>query len=389
MQYTRKLPIFWHIIALLLSSKVFGLNHDQLIQNICSNEQRFKHAITKYAQDTYGEPEKESEKAPTPISPTVECIFSANGDLQRLDSAYDHLTRGKIEDRKVSTGEVYSDWSFSEIDPRGQATIEPATKNSDSIFPLKHFGPFTYYNGSKNDVSVSVENQNIRLAWQDTETNQNVEGVYGLEGENLLPVEYTVVNPLPGGKHEIAVRLSYQYKDGSLSQLTICHPPHDIRISLTIRNIDFNPTFPPDHFDISFYEGTSVFDKSLNARYRYRKSFAMHSYFDEPFILGSSNHTVNEKENAPSELLSDESLSGDSTDRNDDIPSEQPSNQLSSQELDQVAQAFKSRLAETSEATNGHKISAIYLYGAGIIVVLLLIAGTHFLVKRKASNGHG
>jgi hypothetical protein len=362
MKYTKNLVIIGPMIFLFLYSNVFGVNRKELIQKILSNEEKFKRTIIEYTQDTYSESKKESEKEPVPISPTIESTFSSNGHLQRLDSAYDDLRGEKIRYRKVSTGEVYSDWNFSEIDMEGHATIEPATKFSDSMFPLKHFCPFTYYNGNKNDISLSVENGKIHLSWQDTESNQNIEGVYRLEGESVLPVEYIVVNPLPGGKEEIAVQLSYEYKNTSLSQITICHPPHNIKISRTIKSIDFNPNFSAGHFEIIFTDGTWVFDKTLNAKYRYRRSFPMHLYFDEEQILGDSNHSVDKKE---------------------DILSELPSDEHSSKELDQVVKAFKSQSAENLKKTNNHKIKHIYLYVVGIITAFLVVAYKYFLVKRK------
>lgn len=269
MKYEKYLLILGCAIFLCLFSNSHGENRDEIVQKIVIYEKKFKSCIIKYVLNTYSKSEKEYVS----ISPTVESVFSSNGRFKRLDLVYKHERRGEITYRKISNGETYSNWHFDPLNVPGDATIEPATKNTDSMFPSKYFYPFTYYNGNKNDVTISVKDELVDLSWKDSETGLNIKGTYKLEGESHLPAEYIVTTVLPDGKEEIATRISYEREGAYLKQITVYHPPHNIKQSYLIREIEYNPTFPQEHFAITFRDGTNVFDKSLNARYRYEESF--------------------------------------------------------------------------------------------------------------------
>jgi hypothetical protein len=183
-------------------------------------------------------------------------------------------TGGHEFHRLVTDGNTRSSWIYTSSDPRGQAVVDLLKEGATPEFNTREFRPFWSYclqNKHAAEPSFSKETATVRAVWEETPTH-HYELSLAAWRDMLRPVIIKSIYTNAGSADEIAYECRYVYsskigEEGLFypARIEMLSPAHDICTVLTIREVDFSPTFTDATFQLKgFPAGTLVRDKVKN-----------------------------------------------------------------------------------------------------------------------------
>jgi len=235
------------------------------------DECKVRYSPDSYTYESYllGDEEK---LEPLPGRFDVTMTYYSKGGHHRMDTTV-HLGEYNEYRTEVSDGERNVQWNTSDYNPAGQATVRPATEETDAVFPVQALRPFHFSfirEGVRiEDLQVEKRGSGVVLRWPRA-LSFHFEMCCERWGGYLRPL-WTRSIVLPKNEPAyLAHERKYYYRDGvdesgkesmQLVKWVDLVPVHDICSFKLIEEIDFAPQFDSSVFELEFEEKTWVRDK--------------------------------------------------------------------------------------------------------------------------------